>query len=190
MQDIKTREQYDSAIQEVVGLELATVTYYEIKYEVSGPYYLHHPGIGHFLDFGVEFRMACGQYRSFFWDGTFYQYGIGPYPQKATLELTGTNSKWDVSERKEWKELIGCRIESAEVFWSWASHSDAPRKSQRIYYPQDIKLSFAGGKCIYISASQYLEETDTLFGMSDDILIVFEESVARNYGIGPYADDS
>ncbi|QDT68220.1 hypothetical protein MalM25_11380 [Planctomycetes bacterium MalM25] len=189
MKKIKTREQFEAAIQALVGLELADVTYYEIEYETQKRCYLHQPNIGHFLDFGVEFRMACGSYRSFLWDGTFYQYGIGLFPHKASLEVS-TQRQWVVSDTREWCQFLGSSVESARVYWSWVAKSPATPEAYRTYYPQDIELAFTCGKHIYLSASQYSDNSDSLYGMSDDILVVFDESAAKKYCVGPHGIDA
>jgi len=189
MKGIRTREQFEAAIQGLVGLTIADVTYFEIEYQTQEPCYLHQPKIGHFLDFGVEFRMACGSYRSFLWDGTFYQYGIGLFPYAACLEVN-TQRQWVVSATPEWRQIIGSSVASARIYWSWVSGSPAAKEAYRTYYPQDIELAFTCGKHIYLSASQYSDKTDSLYGMSDDILIVFDESAAKKYQVGPHAIDA
>ena len=189
MKNIRTRKQFDAAAQELVGLNLAGVTYFEIEYEAEERIYLLQSQIGHFLDFGLELRMTDGQFQSFLWDSAFYQYGIGIFPYQANLEVS-TNRQWDVSGTLEWVSLIGSTIESVEVYWSWVSDSVAAEEASRTYYPQDMKLSFSSGRHIYISASQYTESSDTLFGMSDEILVVFDESVAAKYRVGPHAEDA
>ncbi|WP_146448588.1 hypothetical protein [Bythopirellula polymerisocia] len=56
--------------------------------------------------------------------------------------------------------------------------------------PQDVKLAFTCGKHIYLSASQYVDTSDSLYGMSDDNLVVFEEAVAKKYRVVPHASDA
>lgn len=185
MKDIRTRDQFESALNALVGLELAGVKYFEIEYEIQEPCYLHHASIGHFLDFGLELRMASGRYCSFLWDQTFWQYGVGLFPNEAKLEL-GASRHWDVTSTPEWRPFVGSSIEAARVYWSWPEPLTA-KEMHRTYYPQDLALSFAAGEPVYISSSRYSDASDTLYGMSDDILVVFDETVARRYGVGPHA---
>lgn len=133
--------------------------------------------------------MADGQCRSILWDGTFYQYGIGIFPHQANREVN-TNRQWIVDDTPEWAALIGSTIETATVYWSWVSESVVDKESHQTFYPQDMKLSFSCGRHIYISASQYMDSSDELFGMSDEILVMFDESAATKYHIGPHAKDA
>ncbi|MDB2685907.1 hypothetical protein N9Y42_01740 [Mariniblastus sp.] len=186
MKNIRTREQFEAAAQDLVGLNIAGVTYFEIQYATEERCYLHQSRIGHFLDFGLELRMSDGQFRSFLWDHTFYQYGIGIFPHQAKLEVD-TYHQWTVGGTSEWASFIGSTIEAVQVYWSWVSESVADEEAFCTCYPQDMKLSFSNGRHIYISASQHMDSSDTLFGMSDEILVVFDESVATKYLIGPHA---
>ncbi|MBT5018382.1 hypothetical protein OAF98_00550 [Planctomicrobium sp.] len=180
MKDITTRAQYDAAAQQLVGFKLDRVTYFEIEYEIGEPCYLHQAQIGHFLDFGLEFRMTGGDYRSFLWDGTFYQYGVGIYGHAANREVN-TNRQWDVSETDDWHPFIGSTIIAVNVYWSQEGF---------VEYPQDLRLAFSCHRHIYLSASQYLHSSDRLSGMSDDILVIFDEAVAMKYKVGPHAIDA
>ncbi|WP_299411418.1 hypothetical protein [Acaryochloris sp. IP29b_bin.148] len=186
MKNIRTRDQYDAVAQKLVGLEIQRVTYFEIEYGTDEPCYLHQPEIGHFLDYGLEFKTRDDGFRTFFWDGTFYQYGIGIFPHEAKCEVT-TSRQWDVSATSDWRPFIGSMITSVDVFWSWASESVTDDEAFRTYYPQDLRLSFSCHRHIYLSASQYMDLSDRLWAMSDDILVVFDETVAQKYAIGPYA---
>ena len=186
MKNIQSREQFDAAAQNLVGLKLVGVTYFEIECDTEERSYLYQPQIGHFLDYGLEFRMADGQFRSFLWDATFYPYGIGIFPHQAKIEIS-TARQWIVNNTSEWTPLIDSTIEAVEVYWSWGPELVADTKAHRISYPQDLKLSFSAGQHIYISASQYLDSSETLFGMSDEILVVFDESSATRHCIGPHA---
>ena len=188
MKHVHPREQFEAETQKLVGLTLSDVVYYEIEYDTPDPFYLRHPEIGHFLDHGLDLIATDGQCHSFLWDGAFYQYGIGLFPHTAANEVN-TNRLWRVSDHDDWIPLIGRTITSANVYWSWID-SAATDERDRTYYPQDVCLSFTGDQRVYISAAQYMEASNTVMGMSDEILVVFRESVARKYRIGPYAKDA
>ena len=59
--------------------------------------------------------------------------------------------------------------------------------ANRTYYPQDLRLTFDNSCSVYLSAAQFLNDSDKLFGMSDNVLIVFNDDVAAHHQLGPWA---
>lgn len=189
MENIHTREQFDAQVQEMIGLTLSEVVYYEIEYENPEPGYLYKPDIGHFLDFGIDLVADDGKCFSFLWDGTFCQYGLGIYSHSAEEEII-TKRRWLVANDPNWIPLICKTINSAEVYWSWVAASQDAPKEIRSYYPQDIVLSFSSNYRVYVSASQYWEATNKVMGASNNILIVFSDQIASKHQLGSFAVDS
>lgn len=187
MKDIHTREQFKALVQKMVGLTLSEVLYYEIEYEKPG--YAYQPDIGHFLDFGLDLVADDGKCFAILWDSTFFQFGLGVYRNSAK-ELLRNTHWWTVTNDSQWQQFIGKTIESAEIYWSWVAGSlDAPEET-RTYYPQDIVLTFSNNRRIYVSASEYEEKSDSVCGLSDNVMVVFSDCIASKYQLAQFATNS
>ena len=186
MKKMHSREQFNSATQRLVGLTLQDVIYYELEYgDTDEPAYFCDFQATHRLDYGLELISTGGQRHSIIWDDTFFQFGLGLYPHSAIV-LRPKARQWHVDQDELWSPFIGHTITSVLVYWSWVDTFIEDRKLKRSYYPQDITLSFSCGGCIFISASRYDIDTSEIHGMSDEVLVVFNEAVACNFQIGPY----
>lgn len=170
-----TRAELEIRVHQLVGLTPRRVTYFEIDYGDSRPAWSSDPRFDS-LDFGLQLVMTSGEAVNLSWGGEFYQYGVSFGVQ---LEAGGTTRAWDVSEASRWNALLGKRIEDARVFWSWVDGADIGR----VHYPQDLKLTFEGGREIYISALE-IRPNGFCMGMMDHITVFFEEAVARQFGVG------
>ncbi len=193
MKNIHTREQLDALAQKMVGLKLAEVVYYEI--EDNEPGYLYKSDVGHFLDFGLDLVAEDGSCFSILWDSTFFQFGIGIHPHSAAQQIRVDRS-WVVTKNSEWTPFTGKTIKSAEIFWSWMDVSEWTGGSEkrspktRIYYPQDLVLTFGNDRRVYISASQWWEESQQVLGLSDNILVVFRDRIAAQHKLAHFVLDS
>ena len=187
MKNIHTREQLDALAQKMVGLKLAEVVYYEI--EDNEPGYLYKTKIGHFLDFGLDLVAEDGSYFSILWDDTFFQFGVGIYPRSAAQQIR-VDRRWVVTRDPHWVPFIGKNIESAEVFWSWVDVSTSESARTRIYYPQDLILTFSNNRRVYVSASQWWEESQQVLGLSDNILVVFSDRIAAQHKLAHFVLES
>jgi hypothetical protein len=138
---------------------------------------------GHLLDFGCDLEMSNGSIFGIIWDGEYFQYGVGLVRESLANQLCESRC-WDVTDDKNWAHLIGKNIVKATVYWSWVQYKGTDEKT---YFPQELELEFESGSLLYFSASQYNEEKDSLWGMSDDIAVIFGRELAQKYHIGPYA---
>jgi hypothetical protein len=168
----------------MVGKCLHRVRYFEIQYDTDEPYYLNDSFPGHLLDYGCDFEMADGSIVGFIWDGEFFQYGVGIFGRSLHNEVK-LAKVWDVTEEQNWAKLVGKNILRTRVHWSWAQYEGQEKQD----YPQDVELEFDDGSLVFLSASQYRKDTDTLRGMSDDIAVIFGENTAKHYKLGAYGND-
>jgi len=182
---IKTRAEFDANLNRLVGFTIERVVYFELDYQDGRPYFRDHPETGHFLDFGVELIDANGRSSCITWDGTFFQYGLGVFVDIPSADVLPGLS-YDVTNDPEWTPFLRRRIDSVESYWAWVADSMAP-DANRTYYPQDIRLTFDNNRSIYFSAAQFVDDSGKLFGMSDNVLIVFNDDVAQRHELGPWA---
>lgn len=54
---------------------------------------------------------------------------------------------------------------------------------------QDVEFEFINGEKIWFIAAKFDEKKDQLLTTSDDISIIFEESIAYKYKVGNYTND-
>jgi hypothetical protein len=183
---MKTRVEFDAMLNRLVGFTVAQVHYYEIDYEDGHAYFRDHLETGHFIDYGVNLIDPSGKSAYITWDGTFYQYGLMPFFDTANPELLAGQAH-DVTTDQEWLPFIGRTVVASDSYWSWITHSNLPT-SERIYYPQDIRVTFDNDLKLYLSAAQFLNDSQTLFGLSDNVLVVFRDDVAQHHRLGPWQD--
>jgi hypothetical protein len=184
-----TRAEFEMSVRRLVGLAPRGVRYFEIDYSAfgangdshssdrgdSGPAWSVDPRFDS-LDFGLQLLTATGDTVDISWGNEFYPYGVS---LNVPLTAGDTIRVWDVSETSRWSSLLGRRIQEARVFWSWVEGRDIGR----VHYPQDVKLTFDGGREVYISALE-IRLDGSFMGMMDHITVFFEESVARQFAVG------
>ena len=171
------KEEFESSIQNLVGEIIQRVSYFEIAYENGKEYWNSEPEFDS-LDYGLDLKMGSGVTKGIMWGGEFYQYGISLVPASLDSQLKG-NRKLDVSTVSRWQELIGSRIKSAKVVWPWVKEHGLLK--EKFYYPQDLILTFLGGKKVYISALEIRENKPC--GLADNITVFFDKTIASKYGV-------
>lgn len=174
---------FENNVTALIGKQLERVRYFEIRYESDSPMYFVGSFPGHLLDFGCDLEMSDGSVFGVIWDGEFFQYGVGVV-NKSLADQLGDSKVFDVSSDVNWACLIGQSIVNVKVYWSWVQYEG---EAEKIYYPQELEVEFENGSIVYFSASRYNEEKDSLWGISDDIAVVFGREAAQKYCIGPYA---
>lgn len=179
------QQAYEANASQLIGQTLTGVRYFEIAYESAEPTWALSPQVGHCLDFGVDLETVDGSVFGIIWDAEFFQYGIGIKTVSLANHLRRYHV-WDVSDNDEWHQFIGSSISRVRVYWSWV---ETEGEDERLYYPQHLELGFDMGQRIFFSASEYFEDRDVLFPMSDAITVIFDEAVAQRYEIGPYGEE-
>ncbi len=182
---MNTRAEFDANINRLIGFTIDHVVYFEIDYQNGRPLFRDHPETGHFLDFGVEMIDPSGRSCCITWDATFFQYGLGVFVDTASAEVLSGLS-YAVTDDPEWVPFIGCKIVNVESYWAWVADNMAAN-ANRTYFPQDLRLAFDNNRSIYLSAAQFVNDSGKLFGMCDNVLIVFNDDVAAHHKIGPWA---
>ena len=182
---MNTRADFDVNLNRLIGFTIDRVIYFEIDYQNGRPLFRDHPETGHFLDFGVEMVDASGRSCCVTWDGTFFQYGLGVFVDTPSSKVLPGLS-YDVTDDPEWVQFIGREIVGVESYWTWVADSMADN-AIRTYYPQDLRFTFDNDRSLYFSAAQFLGESGKLFGMSDNVLVVFNDEVAAQHKLGPWA---
>jgi hypothetical protein len=174
-----TRAEFETTIHRLVGLVPERVIYFEIDEGNSRPAWSEDPRFDS-LDFGFQLVTTSGDTVNCSWGSEFYQYGI-------TLGVPLNNSScraWDASGTSRWSALLGRRIKNAFVIWSWVDNS----ASRRIQYPQDLKITFEGGREVFVSALE-IRPDGFVMGMMDNITVFFDAMVARQFGVGVESPD-
>lgn len=182
----RSKSKYENDIAALIGKQLKRVRYFEICYDTNLPHYLNDAFSGHLLDYGCDLEMRDGSIFGIIWDWEYFQYGIGITQTSLSTKLSGVRV-WEVTNDKHWANLIGQTIAKVKVYWSWVQSEGS---SEKIYYPQDVEVEFSNACLVFFSSSQYNQEKDALWGISDDIAIIFDKDAAKRYNIGPYAAQS
>ena len=178
-----TQEQLDfeKRFEPLIGLKLSKAEYLEINYgsDYPSPFYQTRFKDIDSVDFSVILHFEDGYKAEFFWDGQFFQYGVGLKLNSESV-FSGYR-KWDVSENELWKKFIGDSMKEIEINWEWVTTTEEKTgKVEKFDYPQDVKLSFSSNKNIFISAAAFMEEDDEkVYGLMDNLLVTDNEQLAR-----------
>ncbi|GAA5532420.1 hypothetical protein Dalu01_00809 [Deinococcus aluminii] len=89
----------------------------------------------------------------------------------------------EVTEDSRWAPLIGQHITDVTVYWE---DVPTPNLGDGTRYPQDIALTFELGARVFLSAAIYEDSSHTLFRMSDNVVVVFDELFAQCLRVGPF----
>ena len=176
---------FENHFKQLTGLTIAKVEYAEIAYDkLNGksnpePFYTTHLPNLDSVDFSIFFHTDTDKIVEIYWDGKFYQYGIG-IKINQTSDFSGFQ-KWDVSTNDLWKNFIGTKIKDINITWETVTTTEErTRKTESFIYPQDIKITFSNDKNIFISAAGFLDQGDNeVYGMLDNLTVTDNEELAR-----------
>ena len=171
---------FESNLKKIIGLTLHEVEYLEINYQldIPKPFYKTRFDEIDTVDFSIIFHTNKDKIE-FFWDGQFYQYGIGV--NFNAVSETATGKKWNVSEEDLWKKFIGQIITDIKLTWEEVrTREEKSGQSDKLIYPQDFRIYFSNNKSIFISAAGFLNEEDPeVMGFLDNLTVTDNESLAR-----------
>ncbi|MDC1265445.1 hypothetical protein N8009_01485 [Flavobacteriaceae bacterium] len=171
---------FESNLKRLVGQKLSIVEYLEINYEEGNPkpYYKTRFNEIDTVDFSITFQTDKEKIE-FYWDGQFYQYGIGVRFNETGETATG--QKWDVSKNELWQKFIGQKINNVRVTWEEVTtYEEKSGRTEKFIYPQDLKIVFANNKSIFMSAAGFLNEDDKeVMGLMDNLTVTGNENLAR-----------
>ncbi len=178
-----THDEFEAIVAQLIGTDIVRVSYFEIEYGDQQAGWKGDPRFDS-LDYGVQLEDARGKVFSITWDAAFVEYGLCVCARSMAEIVVGPR-KWDVSVESRWSKLIGERVIRVDVYWLRAWENDP----EVIEYPQDLCLSFSNGEVVFISATECLPNSG-LFGMMDNILVVFGDESAKAFGLGPHRIES
>lgn len=172
-----TPEMFELEVRRLCGARLSRVRYYEVS--GGDPAWDAIPELDT-ADFGLDLVCDTGAFH-ITWDSTFWSYGLR-VKCGTLLDHLRSALFTEVTEASRWTTLIGQQITDVTVQWD---DIPLPEYGYGTHYPQEIILSFELGAHVLLSAATYQDESHTLFGMSDNVVVIFDEAVARRFGVGP-----
>jgi len=171
---------FENQIRRLIGLTLLRVEYLEINYEPEDPkpWYKSQFNEIDSIDYSITFQTDKDKIE-FHWDGQFYQYGIGVRFNE--LNEIATGKKWDVTNNDLWKKFIGQKVANIKLTWEEVStYEEKTGKSEKLTYPQDLRIEFSNEKSIFISAAEFLtEDGKEVMRHMDNLAVTDNESLAR-----------
>ncbi|NNV55609.1 hypothetical protein [Limnovirga soli] len=173
--------EFENFCNQLIGFTITKVEYSEIDYEPTRaiPYYPTQFQNLHSVDFSIFLHTDKNNLIEIYWDGQFFEYGIGVKLDEKS-DFSGFIT-WDVSESELWKKFIGTTITDIKISWVRVnSNEQKSGKKESFIYPQDISLMFTNHKKVFISAAGFLEEGDSeVYGMLDNLSVTDNEYLAR-----------
>jgi hypothetical protein len=173
------RLEFEQQARRICGERIARVRYFEIAYEDGKPRWRRE--FGDVLDFGLDLETSNGRAFQVTWDSRFFAYGLSLQEGHLEEHLSAA-AVWDVTEESRWSQVVNQTVRDVAVYWS-----EVESDGSVTCYPQDMALIFESGAKVFLSASQYVEDTDELFGMSDEVAVIFDEETAERYQVGKCA---
>ena len=176
---------FENYCESLIGKTVIKVEYAEIDYEklneksIEKPYYSTHFQNLDTIDFSIFLYSSTNEKIEIYWDGKFFQYGIGMKINE-TSDFAGFKV-WNVSNNKLWTKIIGKTIKNVKLNWEKVTTTEEKSgKTESFIYPQDISLTFSNRINIFISAAGFLNENDNeVFGMLDNLTVTDNEELAR-----------
>ncbi|MFC4639797.1 hypothetical protein [Deinococcus hohokamensis] len=169
-----TREAFEHEVQQLVGLQLKQVRYYESYGD--WPSWHTEPDFDS-VQQGLDF---IGDDASYFitWDASFWNYGLR-VRSGSMVNFLSAGQFEDVSASSRWSGLRGQQVRAAQFMWE-----PIPLAEEGAVYPQHLVLTFEAGDQVYLSAAMPQGVQAPLFGMSDHIVVLFDQELARHYLLG------
>lgn len=171
---------FENLCRQIIGLTIIKVEYVEVAYEPTNPKPFYSTPFKNLdsVDFSIFFHTDAGKLVEIYWDGKFFQYGIGVKINQPSILLGSV--KWDVSDSELWKKFIGKTIVDTLISWETVTTTTATWRKDKFTYPQDLKIAFSNGKHIFISAAGFLNQgDDVVYGMHDNLMVTDDEELAR-----------
>ena len=172
----------------LTGKRVISVHYQSVDYELSRmkPFFSDF----HSVDISIIFQTAETEFFEFYWDNTFFSYGIGvrllnkmPIPQELwTIR--------EVSSNSEWQPLLGHEINNISLVWQKITGYRVLRLfgrqitlpfGQTTKYPQTVALSL-GQASLAITVGEPAATPGEFHGFSDHLLVFFDLTKAKKIG--------
>ncbi|KFF04600.1 hypothetical protein [Flavobacterium reichenbachii] len=172
--------------QTILGIIYGEIKYYfeDINYNDTEPSYLtSYPDIDS-LDHSVYFK-TNNKTIYVFWDSTFFSYGLSSKEIDLIETPNDYEQKWDVSNEEKWITVIGQKIVDFKIEWEQVSTANMNGTNKKYYIcPQTFTLKTENGTIIILSASEFKNsEQNTIFGMTDNLLVTTNTALAKQLKI-------
>lgn len=171
------KSDFENQFRDLIGKRIERVRYYEIEYQDIENMWSYDDRFDS-LDFGLDFLTNDNSLFAISWGSEFYQYGISP--DRNNLPKSDGYRSIDVTKTSRWCDFLKISIADVKIAWSWILESGLFKK--KIYYPQDLILSFDNQGKIFISALQ-IENDDSFMGMTDNITVFFDDETANKFKV-------
>lgn len=168
----QTRAEFERVLQQLVGRTIQAVAYFEIPYEDGQPMWNRESDSFDSLDFGLQMNLDDGSTFSVTWGTEFTQYNVSIRQSPLGFVEGESARQWDVQQRWRERRLLDTPVVSARAIWIAADARD------RTEYPQDLRLAFASGAVVVISAFES-RDGELNMGMMDHIRVFFDEAEAQ-----------
>jgi hypothetical protein len=170
--DVK-KEEFEARAAALIGKAIVKVIYCEPDWG-DEPFRFFDDQRFDSIGFGLELTFSDGEQWTIKWGAEFCEYGVSLI--KAPFRIG--DRMLDASTSPRWCAIIGKRIISSEIFWSWVEEYHKPET--RLIYPQDILLRFEGGKAIVFSALE-IDGEHRHMGMMDNITVFDDIEMAKKF---------
>jgi hypothetical protein len=168
---------FENQFRDLIGKRIVQVRYYEIEYQDNENMWSYDERFDS-LDFGLDLLTDDDSLFAISWGSEFYQYGISP--DKNNLPKSNGYRSINVTKTSRWSDFLNINIADVRIAWSWIHESGLFKK--KIYYPQDLILSFESQRKVFISALQ-IENDNSFMGMTDNITVFFDGGTAKKFKV-------
>lgn len=136
----------DETLNSLIRQRIKNVQYATIDYFDDKPYWNF--GKIHEVEHGVELTTESGEIYRISWDDYENDYGV--YVAKKELILFWNEAvMWNVTEQKEWKDLLNQEIKEIKTYWhEWNNE----------FTLQDVEFEFTNGKKVWFIAARLDEK--------------------------------
>jgi hypothetical protein len=172
---------FEQRAKELSGQHIAKVRYFDIPDPDDTASWNVNTEPFDLLAFGLDLEMQTGRVFGFTWGSEFIQYGLSFHSHSLKDELLNASSL-DVSNQSRWVSLLHQRIHQATIYWHTFVRDGVQKR-----FPQDLELIFESGAKVFICARIYQTTSDELFPFADEIAVIFNDQLAQQYHVGPYA---
>ena len=171
------KSDFENQFRKLIDKRIVQVRYYEIEYQDNENMWSYDKRFDS-LDYGLDLLTDDDSLFAISWGSEFYQYGISP--DKNNLPKSNGCRFIDVTKTSRWSDFLNINIADVRIAWSWIQEFGLFKK--KIYYPQDLILSFESQRKIFISALQ-IENDDSFMGMTDNITVFFDGGTAKKFKV-------
>jgi hypothetical protein len=180
--------EFEKNFLSLAGKRVISVHYQSVDYELARmkPFL---PDF-HSIDISVIFQTGQTEFLEFYWDNTFFSYGMGV---RILNEMPIPQELWairEVSNNPEWRPLIGREINNISLIWQKITGHRVLRLfglqitlpiGTTTKYPQTVALSL-GQTPLAITVGEPASTPGEFHGFTDHLLVFFDLAKAKKIG--------